>query len=197
MVFLMADPKLTLNKWELAARLGVSEPTVTKYVREGCPVVSGGSNGVPYEFDLVAVKQWLDGVAEAERLADEERERQLDEIQTSLFGKDELPKVAGAEGLTPDQRVKLYRAEFDRMRLARERGELVLANDVRVSLSLSLSELRNRLRGLPDQLARTAGLAPDQAEALEKMIDDVLEDAVTEIQARFAVPAGASALAAD
>jgi phage terminase Nu1 subunit (DNA packaging protein) len=48
----------TLNRTELAAALGVSLPTIDRWRKDGMPVVTSGSKGVEWAFDLAAVVAW-------------------------------------------------------------------------------------------------------------------------------------------
>ncbi|MCJ2120655.1 terminase small subunit [Methylobacterium sp. J-001] len=44
----------------LANQLGVSLPTVDSWVRRGCPILKPGRRGVAAQFDLRAVRGWVD-----------------------------------------------------------------------------------------------------------------------------------------
>lgn len=38
--------------------MGVSLPTVDRWIRDGCPVKQRGAKGIPWEFDLAAIVAW-------------------------------------------------------------------------------------------------------------------------------------------
>lgn len=47
-----------LNRSGLAEHLGVSLPTVDRYVKDGMPVVTRGGRGIEWSFDLADVIRW-------------------------------------------------------------------------------------------------------------------------------------------
>ena len=57
-----------LNKSQLARALNVSEPTVDRWIGDGMPVLSAGTNGRSYEFQLSECFAWRKA-REAERAA--------------------------------------------------------------------------------------------------------------------------------
>ena len=50
---------MRLNKGELAAKLTVSEKSLTNWQREGMPVLEHGRRGQPSSYDLAAVLRWI------------------------------------------------------------------------------------------------------------------------------------------
>lgn len=49
---------MIVNRQELSEAMGVSLPTVDRWIRDGCPVKQRGAKGIPWEFDLAAVVTW-------------------------------------------------------------------------------------------------------------------------------------------
>ena len=49
---------IELNRSDLSAHMGVSLPTIDRWVKEGCPVVQRGRRGVEWVFDLPEVIRW-------------------------------------------------------------------------------------------------------------------------------------------
>ena len=49
---------MIVNRQELSQAMGVSLPTVDKWVRDGCPVKQRGAKGVAWEFSLPDVVSW-------------------------------------------------------------------------------------------------------------------------------------------
>lgn len=47
-----------LNRADLANHMGVSLPTIDRWVKEGAPVKQRGSRGVQWEFDLAEIIRW-------------------------------------------------------------------------------------------------------------------------------------------
>lgn len=139
-----------VNRGELAGLFKVSEPTVDRWVKAGCPVVEKGRRGEPYRFDAKAVLDWRQGVEREEAEESEARRAQLAQLQLELVG-GEAPE--GGPVLTADQRLKAIQAELFANRLGRERGELVEAEVVEREFEALFALLRQRLLALPALLA--------------------------------------------
>jgi len=116
-----------LNLGDMALAAGVSEPTVRRWVREGCPTVSKGGNGVAYEFDPARVKAWRDERDRLEGEADAERERQIAEAQAELFAGEKLAPV----GFDPKRHREELNLEHEAIRLGLLKKTLIPAEDVR------------------------------------------------------------------
>lgn len=70
----------SVNRGELAEVFGVSLPTITAWVRKGCPFIKRGGRAKPWEFNTSDVSEWLRDEARAESEPDEA----LDENQLKL-----------------------------------------------------------------------------------------------------------------
>jgi phage terminase Nu1 subunit (DNA packaging protein) len=184
---------LLVNKAELARTFGVSEPTVSKWLVDGCPFEKGGSNGVAYEFDVDRVKAWKDG--RDRLLADQAREREaaIRAKQNELFGeKDFLP-----EGLSQDE-VKTY---LENVRLSdyirRQRGELVDRANVANEFQAVFNVVRQHALGWATTLAKTAGLTGEQQRAAESLARRTLDAMWRQISDPAMRPALDDAVAGD
>jgi hypothetical protein len=71
------------------------------------------------------------------------------------------------------ERVKCERAEFE---LAKERGEYLPRATQADAAAVVLAMLAQSLRSLPDNLERTAGLSPEQAEIVATHVDLALSE---------------------
>lgn len=49
---------MIVTRQDLANAMGVSLPTIDRWVREGCPVKQRGRKGIPWEFNLADVVAW-------------------------------------------------------------------------------------------------------------------------------------------
>jgi len=58
---------MRVNKKRLSELLGISEPTLTQYQREGMPLVAKGSRGKENEYDVAAVIAWFKNRLKAEQ----------------------------------------------------------------------------------------------------------------------------------
>jgi phage terminase Nu1 subunit (DNA packaging protein) len=160
---------------ETARFFEVTAPTVRAWIQAGCPVIERGGHGVPYKLSLRAVATWRkDRTAEEERQA-EERAALDNQLRLELLGGESL---AGADqaGLSPKQRADLLQEEMNRIKLARERGELVRAEDLRTEIADAFSLIRERLRAIPDQLARKYARSDEEIEVCRGIIDEALVD---------------------
>lgn len=168
------------SQQETAKFFGITTPTVRAWIDDGCPVVEGGHQGVAYKLDLRAVGGWLKGREDDKARLKEETAAADAQLKLELLGGDALPD--GAEGpLTPKQRADFLRAELDKVKLAEKRGELVHADAVRDVLSNALALVRERLRALPDQLARKFDLSEVQVVAALELTDEILADLADEL----------------
>lgn len=70
----------SVNRSELAEVFGVSLPTITSWVRKGCPFINRGSKAKPWEFNTRDVSEWLRDEARAEA----EGDGPLDEFELKL-----------------------------------------------------------------------------------------------------------------
>lgn len=164
----------TLNRDELAQAMGVSLPTVDRWVRDGCPVMQRGGNGRPYAFDLGQVKAWRDGIVMEEQ-ADERRRREL-------IAQQELELLGGVDdGLTAKDRRAVMEAELVTNKVRRERGELVESAEVNLMLERLFRTIANNLQLIPSRLEKRLQLSPSVVAELQSAIDDIQEGVAREL----------------
>lgn len=92
---------MIVNRQELSEAMGVSLPTVDRWIRDGCPVKQRGAKGIPWEFDLAAVVGWW---------GDRQREAAAGNAPTDM--EDAKRRKVAAE------------AEMAELELARAKGEV-------------------------------------------------------------------------
>ncbi|MBN9525441.1 MAG: terminase small subunit [Alphaproteobacteria bacterium] len=153
----------------------VSAPTVKTWIVNGCPVVKGGSNGVAYELDLRAVHAWRQARSDAEERATAERLARDHQLKLEFLGDGALIANEG-ETLSRRAQAEALKAELDRTKLAQLRGELVSAADVKFELTSVLGLIRERLRGLPDELQRELGIDDEVVTEMQAKVDAALSD---------------------
>lgn len=177
---------------ETARFFGVSNPTLKAWVQDGCPVEEKGGNGVAYKFDIHAVADWRSGRKEEEERQAEARAEQDARLQMELLGGDMLPDPEGSGGkMTAKQRTEYIRAELDKVKLAKERRELVRADELRDALMEPLALTRERLRGgLIDQLRKRFDWSDDEADDALAALDEILTDLVDDIEAMVSKDSG-------
>lgn len=168
---------------QTASFFEVSTVTVNAWIKAGCPVVTKGGPGTPYELDLEAVANWKNARAAEEAdaaLAQAERDQQL---KLELLGDDALSVDPNAPAtLTKSEQRAALEAEVARVKLAAMRRELIPAFEVKLALAQILGELRDRLRTLADDVAAEQGLDETTAAAIGKFVDAALHGAADEIE---------------
>lgn len=162
-----------VNKHQLADALGVSPNTIDQWRRAGMPVVAEGSNGRAYAFDPAACQAWRE---DRDRRRQEDQER-AEEMVAQL--RLQLDPVAASrrETLSPTEQREVYEAAARYMAVARQRRELVEADEVVTMLEAAFGAIRDALDALPDHLAREMGLTGDQTELVVSYCDGVLSSA--------------------
>lgn len=118
-----------LNRSDLAAHIGVSLPTVDRWIKDGMPVVRRGGRGIEWEFDLADVIRWRVDVAKEAAGGD----------ATDLA---EIEKRTAA--------AKMLKAELE---LAKARGDVAPLAQIERNLSKVFAEVRANMRNIPSAVA--------------------------------------------
>ncbi len=161
-----------LNRAQLARAFNVSENTITKWLGLGMPALSDGQNGVPYEFQLAACHAWRQSRDEKARAGKQRGD--LLAMQAALaFRNLESDQEEAEGGLTADDLRKWSEAEYQRNRVAEQRGDLVRAEAMRRLLEDLLVLLGNAMDTLPDFAELNFGLTSDQVAQLQARCDAV------------------------
>jgi phage terminase Nu1 subunit (DNA packaging protein) len=166
---------LHVNLTELASVTGVSANTLRGMMRdhEDFPIVSRGSNGKDYTFDVEAVKAWMDALAERQAAANAARRDELAEMQASLFGDGPAADENGRV-LTAKERREAIEAELAEIRLRSVKGELVQVADMEQTIEAAFQYLRGELLALPDAVARELELDRDARLRLDNLVNRTL-----------------------
>ncbi|WP_370045494.1 MULTISPECIES: terminase small subunit [Salipiger] len=163
---------MTVNRRQCATALDVSEPMITRYLDQGLPVLSRGSNGQAYEFQLSEVyawKMWRD--AEVRR-QDEAAEQAA--MQMRLLFRNDGEDDDGAGALTAQEIAQEADADYKRNKAAELRGELTRTARVREVFEEVLVEFRNQVTTLVDFAEMEFSLKPDQVEKMQRRCDAAL-----------------------
>lgn len=153
-----------VNRNELADFFGVSLPTISSWIRSGCPVLQKGRKGLEYAFDTAEVAKWREDRAVAAA--------QGDLSQTSI---EEARK-----------RYEVARAAREELELAKARREVIEIADVAKIVGEEVSRARTRLISIPtkvrpiaDEITGDAEKALELVEAVEAQIYEALSEVVS------------------
>ena len=118
-----------LNRAETAEHLGVSEPTLDRWVRDGCPFNQRGGRGVEWQFDLPVVVRWWGNRRASEAAAAETQDIAEIELRT--------------------RRAIMQKAEVD---AAKARGEIALISEFEKVQSKAMAAIRVRIMQVPQRV---------------------------------------------
>lgn len=174
-------PDAVVNKYQLAHALDVSQTTLDKWRQDGLPFEEAGTNGRAYVFRLSVCYGWS-----SKRRADDASSRLASEgaaqqLRLALVGGDASAGAPKAH-LSPREQRDLLELERAYMIAARDRGELMRADDVAETAQGVFVAIRDGLDALPDRLGRELGLDGAGIEAAQRIADDVLAGAIREIK---------------
>jgi phage terminase Nu1 subunit (DNA packaging protein) len=163
----------SVNKGDLASAFGVSETTVDRWIRDGCPSEEKGTNGRAYAFRLSAVWAWREGSRAAEDAEKARRENAVGQLRLALAnrGDDDADDV---ERLSPREQKILYESERLYMLTAQDRRSLIPAAEAVAMLDRVFALVRDAMEAQPDRAADALGLSGAQIEALVAVNDRTL-----------------------
>lgn len=172
-------PDALVNKAQLEVALGVSQVTISAWLRKGLPFEVEGTNGRSYQFRLSLAHAWNCDRLEVERSRDAHAEAAARQMQMALLGDDGL---SGAAHLSVAQQRAILELEHVRAVAARDRGELLRRAEVLTGIEEAFAAFRDALDALPDRLAREFGLEGRQLEQAQAICDDVLAGGVAKVR---------------
>lgn len=168
-------PDALVNKTQLETGLGVSQTTISAWLRRTenpLPFETAGTNGRNYQFRLSVALAWMRAMRADEDSAKAQGDAAAAQLQMHLLGGETASATDGKMTLA-DQR-KVMELEVIRMSAARQRGELMWRDDVVLGFEEFAAAVRDALDALPDRLARELGLAGRDLEKCEMACDDAL-----------------------
>ncbi len=157
---------IILNRTALADHMGVSAPTIDRWIKEGMPIVTRGGRGVEWEFSLPDVIRWW-----GKRKED------------AAAGGDHMSDMAEIERRTA--LAKMQRAELE---LAKEKGEVAPIREFERAQARMMAAIRTnvmnvtqravtQLLGETDEAVFKSKLTAELRLALEQSADaDLSED---------------------
>lgn len=164
---------VVMNRGTIAKALGVSENIITKYLEQGMPVLSKGSNGQAYEFlpsECFAWKMHRDAELADRRAAGDRAAAQM----SLMFRNDDEDEASTGPVLTAEQIIKESQADYQRNKAAEQRRELVRAARVREAFEDMLIVVRTQIVSLVDFAEMEFGLSPAQVRTMQSRCDGAL-----------------------
>lgn len=150
-----AATQIRVNQTTMAALVGVSLPTLAKYIQQGMPVAVEGRRGVAWELDVADCFAWVLN-RRAEQWRQEHGLSADDPIDLSL------------------ERARLARAQTESAELknATLRGELVPARAVLEHWAAMIVAATTHLRSVPSQLkGEIPHLTADEVMIARRLVD--------------------------
>lgn len=176
---------VVLNREQLADALRVSAPTIDVYRKAGMPVITEGSNGRSYEFQLSDCYAWVQERREQEKTEDVRRKNAIRQMQLELLGADGGDPYSD---LTMKQAQEAYKTEALYREAALARGEYMSKSRVSAMVTDIFQIYREGLGVLPDRLARECGLTHEQIERIAGICDGMLNETASRIERDLGKP---------
>lgn len=120
---------MIVNRQELSQAMGISLPTVDRWIRDGCPVKQRGAKGVAWEFNLPDVVTWWG-----------ERQRQA--------------AAGGAPTDIEDAKRRKIAAEASlaELELAKAKGEVAPIRDFERTWSAMMAAIQQNVMNVPQRV---------------------------------------------
>jgi excisionase family DNA binding protein len=174
-----------MNAQEYAQHRGVSKMTVSKWIRHG--KISAIRVGREYEIDpAVADQQLTENINQAQQRKPKTEESTKPISSDEPLVADAKPKkgqaigesMKGGPSFAEAQRAReVYRAERERLRLLQEKGELVVASDVKKEVTTLMRTVRDNMMSIPDRVASQLAALTDIHE-VHHLLDDEIRTAL-------------------
>lgn len=155
-----------------------SEPTLRKMIaeRQDFPIVSRGSNGVAYEFDLEAAFAFVRGIETEKRQQAEARNVEIRQLGLDLLGDDAASATLPQSALSPEDRKRILEEELAAIRVGEKRRDLVRKQPVIAAVGDLVLFIAERMKTLPDRLGKREHVSRDVLAALDRLIEQDRRD---------------------
>lgn len=120
---------MIVNRQELSQAMGISLPTVDRWIRDGCPVKQRGTKGVAWEFNLPDVVNWWG-----------ERQRQAAAGDAPTDIEDAKRRKIAAE------------ASLAELELAKAKGEVAPIRDFERTWSAMMASIQQNVMNVPQRV---------------------------------------------
>ncbi|WP_133195601.1 hypothetical protein [Paraburkholderia silviterrae] len=180
-----------IGKAALCEALGWTRPKLDRRLEgdENFPIAHRGTRAGGWEFDLSAVRAYLDGAPHRASKSVSTTSAAAPESSNPYPGaKYTVVPPAGVEPVvhsgeqTARQRRDMVQAEILEDKLRRDRGDLVQAEVMRQVITQMLVHLGKGMDRLADQVVEKLGLPEESADAIRELIDDLRTTMVDELK---------------
>lgn len=141
---------------EMANILSVSEPTLRRRLVDAPPgvILKRGTHGDAYEIDPTACAAWWQALKAADDAEAAQRRERISALQFELLGDDAALADANLGTISATEQRAALEAELAAIKLGKERGELVRADEVLARLSEFMQATAASFTDLPVKLSR-------------------------------------------
>lgn len=174
---------VTGNKAELAAKLGVSLPTLSGWILRypDFPVLSRGSNGRSYVFDFPVVFGYLRDRQQEQARSKAERDEALAQLKLpfDVPGADAPPAV---KQMSAKEEIEVWRLRKLQREEAEAAGRLIPIAETQAALAAVLGRLNRDVHAFIRQVAREQSWPDSYARTLEARFGDLQRAAVRDLK---------------
>jgi hypothetical protein len=162
---------------DLANMAGMpSEPTIKKMIDAdpAFPVLSRGTNGRAWEFDLKVAWEYIRQCQERDEANARAHREAVAQLGFDLLGEGALVDDVQVLTLSPQEQNAAMNAEYLRTKLAEKRGSLVAVREIAAGLSEDLVFISDFGRGFSGRCAKRATFSREQMNVIDQVMDEFL-----------------------
>lgn len=162
---------------DLAAMAGMpSEPTIKRMIDADpeFPVLSRGTNGRAWEFDLQAAWQYIRSCQEREEAKARAHREAVAQLGFDLLGQGALVEDVEVLTLSPQEQNAALNAEYLRTKMAEKRRTLVPVSEIAAGLSEDLVFISDFGRAFSGRCAKRATFSREQMNVIDQVMDEFL-----------------------
>lgn len=178
-------PDVLVNKKLLASALDVSTTTIDAWLilseETRIPFVERGTNGRSYVFRLSVAYAWRQERDAAENADRQKAADSVAQLRMSLVGGSAEDQARAA--LSPRQQAEALKVENEWILAAAKRREFIRASEVAESFEVVFAAIRDGFDAAPDRLGRELSLSGPEVEAIQVILDDILQTAQADLEA--------------
>ena len=162
---------------DLANMAGMpSEPTIKRMIDADpeFPVLSRGTNGRAWEFDLQAAWQYVRDCQERDEANARAHREAVAQLGFDLLGQGALVEDVEVLTLSPQEQNAALNAEYLRTKMAEKRRSLVPVREIAAGLSEDLVFISDFGRAFSGRCAKRATFSREQLNVIDQVMDEFL-----------------------